>query len=105
MSGMKPVGRAAERDAAWRRNDALIGRAAQLADWARTALEGAVGELDRAHGPEGNSLTGITEIVQDQAVRLSSLAEDIDRCRRAARKPQAKAIPATQNQRKAAHHG
>lgn len=81
MSGTKLVGRVGVKDAAWKRNDALIGRAARRADWAVSALEGAAGDLTRAHGPEGNSLTGIAEIVQDQAVRLSSLAEDIESCR------------------------
>jgi hypothetical protein len=81
MSPTKPVGRVGVKDAAWKRNDALIGRAARRADWAVSALEGAAGDLTRAHGPEGNSLTGITEIVRDQAERLSSLADDIERCR------------------------
>jgi hypothetical protein len=81
MSHTKPTGRVGVKDAAWKRNDALIGRAARRADLAVSALEGAAGDLIRAHGPEGNSLTGITEIVQDQAMRLSSLADDIERCR------------------------
>jgi hypothetical protein len=81
MSDTKPAGRVLFKDAAWKRNDALIGRASRRADWAVSALEGAAGDLTSAHGPEGNPLTGITEIVQEQAVRLASLADDIESCR------------------------
>jgi hypothetical protein len=81
MSDTKVVVRVGVRDAAWKQNDALIRRAARRAGWAVSALEGAAGDLTRAHGPEGNSLMGITEIVQDQAARVSSLAHDIERYR------------------------
>jgi hypothetical protein len=81
MSATKLVSRLGVKDAASKRNDALIGRAARRARWAVSALDGAAGDLTRAHGPEGNSLMGITEIVQDQAARLSTLAHDIERFR------------------------
>lgn len=81
MSAAKPVGQPPVKGAAWKRNDALIGRAARRARWAVSALEGAAEDLTRARGPEGNSLMGITEIVEDQAARLSTLAHDVDRCR------------------------
>jgi hypothetical protein len=94
MSPTKPVGRVGVKDAAWKRNDALIDRAARRADLAVSALEGAAGDLTRAHGPEGNSLTGITEIVRDQAERLSSLADDIERCRVYQARPSVKSAAA-----------
>jgi hypothetical protein len=78
MSGTKMDDRVGQRDAAARRNDELIGRAARRADWAGTALESAAGDLGGAHGAEGNSLTGLTEAVQDEAERVSNLAEDIE---------------------------
>jgi hypothetical protein len=81
MSDTKIVVRAGVKDAAWKRNDALIGRAARRAGWAVSALECAARDLTLAHGREGNSLMGITEIVEDQAVRVSSLVRDIERCR------------------------
>jgi hypothetical protein len=81
MSATKLVGRAGARDAAWKRNDALIRRAAKRADWAASALERAAGDLSRARGREGNSLTGLTEIVQDEALRISGIAGDIERRR------------------------
>jgi hypothetical protein len=81
MSHTKTVVRVGMKDGAWKLNDALIRRAAKRADLAVSALEGAAGDLNRAHGPEGNSLMGITEIVEDQAARVSSIAHDIERCR------------------------
>ena len=83
MSGTKLVDRVSHRDAAWKRNDALIGRAARRAEWAASALHSAAGDLDRAWGREGNSLAGLTEIVQEHALRMSSIAGDIERCRAA----------------------
>ena len=78
MSGIKihrSVGRAHE-DVS--RDDELIARAAKRADWAGAALEGAAGDLGDAHGGEGNSLTGLAEVVQEEAVRVSHLAQDIE---------------------------
>jgi hypothetical protein len=77
MSGTKIDRRAARTRAAAKRNDGLIERAAKRADWAGAALESAAGDLDGAHGPEGNALTGLAEVVLDEAGRVSHLAEDI----------------------------
>jgi hypothetical protein len=77
MSNTKGDRRAARTRAAAKRNDGLIERAAKHADWAGAALESAAGDLDGAHGREGNALTGLAEVVQDEAERVSHLAEDI----------------------------
>jgi hypothetical protein len=60
------------------RDSELIKRAAKRTDWAGAALESAAGDLDEAHGVEGNALTGLTEVVLDEAARVSHLAEDIE---------------------------
>ncbi|MGO9489334.1 MAG: hypothetical protein ACLQBB_09950 [Solirubrobacteraceae bacterium] len=60
------------------RNDELIGRAAKRADWAGTALDGAAQDLDGACGADGNPLSGLAEVVQDEAVRVSNLVEEIE---------------------------
>ena len=65
-------------DTATEKDDELIARAAKRADWAGTALESAADDLDDAHGDEGRPLTGLVEVVQDEAVRVSHLAEDIE---------------------------
>lgn len=65
-------------DAAVIRDSELIRRAAKRTDWAGAALESAAGDLDEAHGVEGNALTGITEVVLDEAARVSRLAEDVE---------------------------
>jgi hypothetical protein len=78
MSGIKIDRRDARRDAAVRRNDETIVRAAKRTDWAGTALEGAAGDLDGACDAEGNPLVGLTEAVQDEAERVVNLAEDIE---------------------------
>jgi hypothetical protein len=77
MSDTKIDRRAARDIAAARRNDGLIERAAKRADWAGAALESAAGDLDGACGTEGNALTGLAEVVLDEAARVSHLAEDI----------------------------
>lgn len=59
-------------------DDERITRAAKRADWAGTALAGAANDLDDAHGEEGKPLTGLAELVQEEAERVASLAEDID---------------------------
>jgi hypothetical protein len=61
-----------------RRNAELISRAAKRAGWAGTALENAAGDLSDAHGGEGRALTGLAEVVLEQAERVSHLAEDIE---------------------------
>jgi hypothetical protein len=60
------------------RDDELLTRAAKRTDWAGAALESAAGDLDEAHGAEGNALPGLVEVVLDEAARVSHLAEDID---------------------------
>ena len=77
MTNTENGSRAARTSAAAKRNDGLIERAAKRADLAGTALESAAGELDGAHGPEGTALTGLAEVVLEEAHRVSHLAEDI----------------------------
>ena len=64
--------------AAARRDHALIDRAARRTDLAETVLESAAADLNDAHGEDGNALTGLAEVVLEQAGRVSHLAEDID---------------------------
>jgi hypothetical protein len=78
VSGTKIVHRAVRADADARRDDELIARAAKRTDWAGMALESAAGDLDDAHGVEGKPLTDLAEVVQDEATRVSHLAEDIE---------------------------
>ena len=60
-----------------RRDDELIRRAAKRADWAGTALEGAAGDLLEAD-IGGAALAGLTEVLLDEAGRVSRIAEDIE---------------------------
>ena len=60
------------------RNDALIGRSAKRAGWAGIALERAARDLDAAKAADGNALSGLAEIVRDEATRVSKLAEEIE---------------------------
>jgi hypothetical protein len=78
MSDTKIDDRSARVSAAVKRDDLLITRAAKRTDWAGTALESAAGDLDEAHGSEGNALRGLTEVVLEEAARVSHLAEDIE---------------------------
>jgi hypothetical protein len=78
MSGTRIDRSAAHANGATRRDDLLITRAARRTDWAGTALEGAAGDLADAHGSEGDALTGLTEVVLEEAARVSHLAEDIE---------------------------
>jgi len=78
MSGTK-IDRRVERDSASvARDDDLISRAAKRADWAGTALKSAAGDLDDAHSTEGRPLKELAEVVEDEAARVSHLAEDIE---------------------------
>jgi len=70
--------------AASRRDHQLIARAARRTDLAGTALKSAAGDLDEAHGDDGNTLTGLAEVVLEEATRVSHLAEDIESRRPAA---------------------
>ena len=54
------------------------GRAAKRTDWAGRALERAAEDLREA-GARSGGFEGLTEIVLEQAGRVSRLAEDIDR--------------------------
>ena len=86
MSGTKIDQRSKRVLAVARRDDAMIARAARRADWAGAALRTAARDLSDAHGEDGNLLTGLAELVLEQAARASSLAEDIERRRPAARR-------------------
>ena len=81
MSGTKIDQRSKRVLAVVRRDDALIARAAKRVDWAGAALRTAARDLSDAHGDDGNPLTGLAEVILDQAARASSLAEDIERRR------------------------
>lgn len=64
-------------DADAKLDDDRITRAAKRADWAGSALDGAAEDLDDAHNNEGKPLTTLSEVVKDEAERVSRLAEDI----------------------------
>ena len=84
VSGTKIDQRSERVLAVARHDDELIARAAKCADWAGAALRTAARDLGDAHGDDGNALTGIAEVVFEQAARASSLAKDIERRRPAA---------------------
>jgi hypothetical protein len=65
-------------NAAARKDDALIARAAKRADLAGTALASAAVDLDNAHGRDGNALAGLAEVILDEAGRVSHLVQDIE---------------------------
>lgn len=65
------------KDAAAAKDDKLVGRAAKRTGWAGTALESAAGDLADV-GDEGDALSGLAEVVEDEAARVSRLAEDIE---------------------------
>lgn len=76
-----PIGtleRRVRRSNSAKRSDERIGRAAKHAGWAGIALESAARDLDGACGEDGNALSGLCEVVQDAAMRISSLAEEIE---------------------------
>ena len=64
--------------AAARRNNQLISRAAKRTDLAGTALVGAAEDLGSACGRDGNALTGLAEVLLNDAGRLSQLVDDIE---------------------------
>jgi hypothetical protein len=78
MSRTTDDGRAGPPNAAATQNDALIARAAKRAGWAGAALESAANDLHDAHDDEGKAMTGVAEVVLDEAARVSRLAEDIE---------------------------
>jgi hypothetical protein len=65
-------------NASARKDDELIARAAKRTDLAGTALASAAGDLDIAHGRDGNLLTGLAEVILDEAGRISHLVNDIE---------------------------
>jgi hypothetical protein len=65
-------------NAAARKSDELIARAAKRTNLAGTALASAAGDLDNAHSRDGNALTGLAEVVLDEAWRVSHLVKDIE---------------------------
>lgn len=77
MPAMELDGRVGRRNSAERSNQS-IGRAAKHAGWAGTALESAARDLDGAWGADGNALSGLVEVLQDQAARVANLAEEIE---------------------------
>jgi hypothetical protein len=64
--------------AAARRNDQLLARAAKRTNLAGSALAGAAEDLDSACGRDGNALTGLAEVLLNDAGRLTQLAADIE---------------------------
>ena len=59
-------------------NDKRVAHAASLTGLAATALEKAAGDLSVAHGDERRPLTDLTQIVLEEAARISRLAGDIE---------------------------
>ena len=67
------------KDAARRtEDDALIARAAKRTDLAGTALVGAAGDLADAHDRYGGALTGLAEVILEEAGRVARLVRDIE---------------------------
>jgi hypothetical protein len=67
-------------DAAAKKDDELVSRAAKRTDWAGNALEGAAEDLDDV-SEDDSTLTGLAESVQDEATKVARLAKDIERQR------------------------
>jgi hypothetical protein len=78
MSGTKIDHRVVRADADAKKDDQLINRAAKRTDWAGAALGSAAGDLDDAHGVDGKPLSDLAELVENEATRVSHLAEDIE---------------------------
>jgi hypothetical protein len=78
MSRTTGDGRAVVSTVAATQNDELIARAAKRTVWAGAALESAAGDLHGAHDHDGKALTGIAEVVLDEATRVHRLSEDIE---------------------------
>jgi hypothetical protein len=76
-------------EAAVKRDDQLVERAAKRADWAGSALEHAADDLEDV-GDDESGLTALAETVQEEAEHVSRLAKDIESQRSDAhRKPAA----------------
>jgi hypothetical protein len=66
------------RGAAARWKEEMVSRAVKRTEWAGSALEGAAGDLtDLAENGNADALGRLAELVQDEADRVSRLAEDI----------------------------
>ena len=61
-----------------RENDQLIGRAAWRTEVGEAVLVSAAGDLERAHGRDGNALAGLAEVLRNEAVYVSHLVGDIE---------------------------
>jgi hypothetical protein len=61
-----------------RENNQLIERAAWRTDVSAAALVSAAGDLDRAHGRDGNALAGLAEVLRNEAGYVSRLVGDIE---------------------------
>jgi len=64
-------------EAAAKRDDELVERAAKRTDWAGSALESAADDLDDV-GTDESGLTALAETVQEEAEHVSRLAKDIE---------------------------
>jgi hypothetical protein len=64
-------------EAAAKRDDQLVERAAKRADWAGNALEHAADDLEDV-GKDESGLTALAETVQEEAEHVSRLAKDIE---------------------------
>jgi hypothetical protein len=64
-------------DAAAKKDDELVSRAAKRTDWAGSALEHAADDLEDV-GEDDSALTGLAESVQEEAERVARLAKDIE---------------------------
>jgi hypothetical protein len=65
------------KEAAARRDNELVERAAKRADWAGNALEHAADDLEDV-GADESGLTALAETVQEEAEHVSRLAKDIE---------------------------
>ena len=65
------------KEAAAKRDDRLVERAAKRTDWAGEALEHAADDLDDV-GADETGLTALAETVQEEAEHVSRLARDIE---------------------------
>jgi hypothetical protein len=77
MSAAGTLERRARSSNSAERCNELIARAAEHAGWAGAALEGAARDLDGTWGADGNALSGLVEVLEDEAARVCSLAEEI----------------------------
>jgi hypothetical protein len=72
------IDRSVRVNAAARKDQVLIARAAKRTKLAGTALASAAWDLDNAHDCHGHALTGLAEVLRDEAGRVSRLVDDIE---------------------------